>query len=438
MRPKARVEAPATGVADSAGALVAAAWNSGWLFADRLLRLAVGLVLGVLIARQLGPHDFGSLSYATAFVSLFTALAALGLDPVVVRELATTPDSRHSVLGTALILKLVGALLAYAGVLIAIAHMPKIDPATGILVAIVGSGLVLHVLDALDLWFQAQSRSRSTVIARGIAFVVASALKVSFLLSDAGLLAFAWASVCELALGALALVVAYRVAGERLHALRPTCILARRLLHESWPLAISGLLVLVTMQADRILLGHLASVREVGVYGVAGQFSMVWYMVPMIVGTSIAPALARARLSDAAVYAAILRRVYTLMTVVSVAVACMVSLLATPLIDLLFGHAYAGAAPVLALHVWGAVFVFHVSIRTRALVVEHRQRLVTAMAAMTCLVSIALNLVLIPRFGALGAAYASVIAWSCCAVVFPLGWSDTRKSVVMFLTPFKR
>ena len=61
--------------------------NTSWLFAEKILRMVVGLLVGVWVARYLGPEQFGLLSYALSFVGLFSIVATFGLDEIVVREL---------------------------------------------------------------------------------------------------------------------------------------------------------------------------------------------------------------------------------------------------------------------------------------------------------------------------------------------------------------
>ena len=61
--------------------------NTSWLFGEKILRIVVGLFVGIWVARYLGPEQFGLFSYAQSFVGLFTAIATLGLDGIVVREL---------------------------------------------------------------------------------------------------------------------------------------------------------------------------------------------------------------------------------------------------------------------------------------------------------------------------------------------------------------
>src|SRR5712691_5665226 len=87
--------------------------NSSWLFADKIIRMVVGLFVGVWVARYLGPEQFGQLNFAIAFVSLFGAIATLGLDAIAVRELVRHPEQKEEILGSAFALKLVGGCVAF-------------------------------------------------------------------------------------------------------------------------------------------------------------------------------------------------------------------------------------------------------------------------------------------------------------------------------------
>ena len=83
--------------------------NTSYMFAEQILRIFTGLFVGVYVARYLGPEQFGIYSYATAFVALFGAIARLGLDSIMVRELINYPQERNVYLGTGFWLKLVGS-----------------------------------------------------------------------------------------------------------------------------------------------------------------------------------------------------------------------------------------------------------------------------------------------------------------------------------------
>ena len=85
--------------------------NTSWLFAEKIIRLVIGLFVGVWVARYLGPAKYGLLNYVQAFVGLFSAFATLGLDGIVVRELVKDENKKDLLLGTAFWLKVVGAFV---------------------------------------------------------------------------------------------------------------------------------------------------------------------------------------------------------------------------------------------------------------------------------------------------------------------------------------
>ena len=68
--------------------------NTGWLFFERIIGMAVTFFVGVYVARYLGPANFGLLSYAGSFVGLFMGISALGLNNIVVRELVKNEKKR--------------------------------------------------------------------------------------------------------------------------------------------------------------------------------------------------------------------------------------------------------------------------------------------------------------------------------------------------------
>jgi PST family polysaccharide transporter len=86
--------------------------NVSWLMVDRVVRMGMGLFVGVWTARFLGPAQFGSLNFTVAYIALFGSAATLGLEGIVVREVLHHPEDRHEILGTTLALRGTAGLLA--------------------------------------------------------------------------------------------------------------------------------------------------------------------------------------------------------------------------------------------------------------------------------------------------------------------------------------
>ena len=184
--------------------------NFGWLVGDKVLRLLVALVVSAWIARYLGPERYGVLAYAFTFVAMFQAISLLGLDNLVVRDLAAGPAQAHRYLGTAFRLRLIGALVAY-GLMMTVALVFQHDnKLITVVIALVGLSIFFQISDVIDLWFQSQVQSRRTVLAKAVSYLITAAIKIIMVTSGAGLIAFASASALETALSAIALYFSYQ------------------------------------------------------------------------------------------------------------------------------------------------------------------------------------------------------------------------------------
>ncbi len=411
--------------------------NTGWLLVDKVLRMGLGLLVSVWLARYLGPGQFGLLNYASAFVAMFSALATLGLEGIVVRDVVKQPERAEEILGTAFCLRVLGAFLTILVTMGGIYLLRPREPLTHWLVAITAAGAVFQAFDIIDFWFQASIRSKYPVYARNAAYLLIALVKIALIIFKAPLmrlLGLAWRDGHggRRASGSLpdGWTADQRVAGS--HAL------AKRLLADSWPLIFSSTFVLITMLVDKIMLGELAGDVEVGLFSAASRLSEIWYFVPLMVGSSVMPVLIRERETSEHAYREQLQKVYNFMSLVSLGLALPITFLANPIIGFLYGPNYATAGHMLAVHIWSSVFVFHVSIRTRSLTIEGKQRFIAVMSFFTMLFNITFNLVLIPRYGGVGASYASLASWVLCVLLVPLLSRESAESVGMFLRSLYR
>ena len=271
--------------------LQAALSNTGWLLADKILRMSVGLFVWVWIARSLGPEQFGLWNFVTAFTALFCAFATLGLDGIVVRELVKNPERQNDLLGSAFVLKFIGGVISLLIALLAISLVRSGETLTLWLVGLSAAGFIFQSVNVIDFYFQAKVQSRYTVYAASGAFVLMTLVKIFLLLTSAPLIAFAWAGLGEIALTAIFLLVAYRFNHHNMREWRYDGRVARELLRASWPLILSGLAIMIYMRIDQIMIGQMLGDKEVGLYSAAVRISEVWYFIPMAIVSSVFPAI---------------------------------------------------------------------------------------------------------------------------------------------------
>jgi PST family polysaccharide transporter len=400
--------------------------NTGWLFADRILRMSVGLVVSVWIARFLGPDRYGLFNYALAFVALFSILATLGLDRAVVRELVHSPERKDEILGTTFILKFVGGGLTLAVSVLAVLLLRPANSIVHRLVAIIAAGTVFQAFDAIDFWFQARVESRFVVYAKSCAFLLVSALKIVLIVRNAPLIAFAWAASIEVLLGAFGLVLAYQLRGQRVSAWGMTLKRIKQTMKDGWPLALSGVAVMVYMKIDQVMLGQMLGNRAVGVYSAAIRISEAWYFIPMSIVASVTPSFIAAKKISETLYYDRLAQLFRLMSVIALGIAVPMTFASGYVARMLYGNQYNGVGPILAIHIWAALFVFLGVAQGPWDINEGLTKLALLRTLIGAAANVFLNVLLIPKYGPIGAAIATTASYALSAVVLNAFNRNTR------------
>lgn len=385
--------------------------NTGWLFADNILRMGVGLLVGVWVARYLGPEQYGLLNYALAFMALFSPVASLGLDGIVIRNIVRDPSSKNETLGTAFMLKLIGGFVTFLLTMGTIFLFRPGDGLTHWLVGILSVSMVFQAFDIIDFWYQSQVQSKYTVLAKNTAFLISSLIKIVLIISKAPLIAFAWMGLFEVASGSAGLVLAYKSKGGHLRAWRGSLEKAKGLLKDSWPLIFSNVVIMVYMRIDQVMLGEMTGNAEVGIYSAAVRIAEVWYFIPTTVVSSVFPSIVEAKAISEELFYERLQKLYNMMALMAYLVALPVTLLSGWLIETLFGQAFAKAGPMLALFIWAGLFTNLGVARSSFLTTMNWTKVHFMTVFIGCLINVTLNYMLIPRYGGMGAVIASCVAY---------------------------
>ncbi|MDI4650329.1 flippase [Cohnella hashimotonis] len=414
--------------------------NISWLVFDRFFRMGVGVFVSIWVARYLGPSDFGLLNFAQAFVALFAAFSALGLDGIVVRNLAHHAEKKREILGTTFLLKLVGGVLLTVVSLVTILVIRGDDHQSVLLVMVVSLGSIFQSMDAIDFWFQANIKSKFTVYARSASFIMISILKVGLILTGADLMAFAIAGVLEIGLGSIFMMFIYQKKEFDLFKWKARFSLARNLLRDSWPLIFSNIVVVIYMKIDQIMLGQLKNSENVGIYSAAVRLSEVWYFIPTAIVSSLAPIIASSKRDGNRIkYDTLNQQLFNVVAILSIGIAIPMTFLSDTIVNLLYGNEYAVAGKVLNIHIWSAIFVFLGVARNPYILNEGLMKFSFATNGIGALTNIILNLFLIPKYGMIGAAYATLISQAFASYLTNALYSKTRplfiyQTKALFLT----
>jgi len=410
--------------------------SSFWMVIEKLTKLIVGVFVSGLIARHLAPEGFGQLNYALALLSVAITFSSLGLNRIAVRyfvEKVSSPTTRIAGARAVICMRFIASIATFL-LLLFIAFSYLDDDI--LFYFIVFLSLIFTPFDVVDLYQQALSDVKTISILRFIAMLLSAVLKIYLVISDQSLVFFALAVLVEYVLIAFLLAIFFKIQHKNSLLKFESSFLyqAKDFLAESWPEILAGLGAMMFMRLDQIMIHAILGAESVGVYSAAVRLSEAWYFLPTALVAASFPFIIKGKSHSHACYIARLRLLLTVLLLISVAAALLVSVLSTWVIDIIYGEQYADSAIILLIHCWSGVFVCMGIGSGSALAAEKKLRWNLYRNAFGLLVNVLLNFVLIDYFGVQGAAVATLISLFCAFWLFDLFFPTLR---YMFLLKLK-
>lgn len=378
------------------------------------------------MTRYLGPERFGLLSYSISFVGLFSAIATLGLDGIVVRNLVQDIDNRDKLLGTVFILKILGGVIFFMTVFFAV-RFTSSDTDTKRLILIIAGGIIFDSFNTLEFYFLSQVKARLSSISGIISFLFSSILKIILILIHAPLIYFAIVISFAAGLKAFFLVFLYIKQKLSIKNWYFSFSYGNKLLLESWPMIFSSLMILIYMKIDQVMLKEMLGSISVGHYAVAVTLSEAWYFIPIAISQSLFPEIIKAKNNNEKFYYTLLQKLFDFVVLISFAVSILMFFLSDRLILLLYGDAFSPAATVLSIHIWAGIFVSLNNVTWKWHLIENNQKLALARLFIGSSLNIILNIILIPYLNINGAAIATLISYSFASFWGHLIFKETRQ-----------
>jgi O-antigen/teichoic acid export membrane protein len=392
------------------------------------------MIVAISVANYLHRTNNGILNGGTVYIYFFSAIATLGLDQFIVKELHQFPENRDQILGTSFWMKIFSGFCCIP--LIWLAY--EIYPAKGTpyhYVLIFSTIGIIQAFNVIDSYFQSQVQSKYIMQVQIIGNVASAIIKLLLIYLRMPLVWFVYAYTIDFLLLAIGYYFTYQRKQRSILNWTFNFKLSKKLLHYSWPLMISGVMVALYMKIDQIMLQNMYGLKEAGAYATVAQLSEAWNFIPAVIVTSLFPAILNAKRDDIARYKKRIQHLYDLMVYLSVPTALVITF-AAPLIYKLYKPEYAYAAPTLAVHIWSGVFVFLGAASSQYLIAENFNKLTFIRTGFGAIVNIVLNLILIPHMGMMGAAIATLVAYASATffIIFIPKVSD--QGVMMFKSLF--
>ena len=405
--------------------------NAGWLIGGKVAQMLLSLVVGLLTARYLGPANYGLISYASAYTAFFATFSVLGINSILVKELIDSPEREGEIIGTSIGLRAVSSFLSALAIISISFVIDRHEPTTLWVVGLSSLGLIFHIFEVINFWFQAKLQSKVTAIVSLIAYALTSVYKILLLILGKNVKWFAFAaSVDYICIGILLMVAYWKYGGKRF-SFSISC--GKRMLSKSWHFILPGLMVAVYGQTDKIMLKQMMTETDVGYYATAVSLCNIWCFVLSAIIDSIYPSIMEANNTDDRLFVKRNKQLYAIVFYISVFVSLCFTVFAELAVFLLYGKVYLPAAMPLRIITWYTAFSYLGVARNAWIICKEKQKYLLPVYIAAACSNVLLNLILIPLWGVSGAALASLMAQIITIMAVPFFIKGLRENSKMMI-----
>jgi O-antigen/teichoic acid export membrane protein len=404
------------------------ATNATFAFALNLSLRAAGTLTFIALGRLDQPASAGTFSLALGYLAILNTLF-LGLDDVLVRECARTPQRTTELAATYGILRLTASIVAWGALILLLRALGLYSVSDWTLLVIITSSILLDTFSSIgqSIMFAFNSFGWPVVSTAAMSLArVGGALLALF--GGSGLFAVAWAWPIGSLVGILVLVMPLSHLLQQFGGWRALHLdrgLTRRLFRTLRGFSAVSILAGLEYQLDVVLLSILLSRTDVAWYSAAVTIMLIVLLISQAYRMALYPALVAALNESTAAAARLLKKSTLLMVSIALPAAAVISLTASFIVHLLYGSAFVPTIAILQVLIWNVVFFFVNVPLVRFMLATDGQAVVWKTLLISLTVNMLANMILIPQVGVVGAAYARLCSSGLFCVL--MGWQVMRR-----------
>lgn len=394
--------------------------NLFWAMTGKIVNMAGALLVGILVARYLGPSQYGLMNYVISYVTLFTIISNFGLDNIEIRELSRTPERKEYILGTCFRIRMFFATFALILVILSLILF-NANTFTSCMILLYSVTLYTGSFNIIRNYFTSIVKNEYVVKSEITRTVIGACIKVVLLWIKAPLDYFIVATAFDTILVASGYCFSYKKTVGKVSEWKYDKTIVPYYIRESFPLVLSGAAVIVYQRIDQVMIGNMINNASVGYFATAGKFLDLVLFLPMVLTQTITPLLVKAKEKDKEEYERKKQQFVSIVVWISILLSVAVSLSAYWLIYFTYGEKYLMAVPILQIMAFKTVGMALSSSSGQIIIMEHIQKWAFIRNLLGCLICIGLNFLLIPQYGVIGSAWVTIITVAftgCLANIF--------------------
>ena len=381
-----------------------------WLVAARVYSMAIGMITSIMLVRYLGPDRNGFYNYIGAYVALFSGFSIMGLDNILIKEIAMNVRSNNDILSSNIIVRLLGSAFAFFLALVCL----KIIGRDNILIYVCVYSILIfasNTFSGITSWYYAHNNARFLSLSQVFSHTIRVALTQLCIWFNQGIMVFLILNVFEAWLTTIIQWIAFF--REKNHfSFQPSFDTCIHFIRQGFPIILGSIATTINFKIDQLMIGNILGDHELGIYSVAVRLAELWYFIPVTISTVLLPRLTVLKASkDEMSYKKTLQKYFSWLVLLAYGTGIVTVIFASPMIRLLFGKDYIASVPIVSIYIWAGIFINLSVIRGSWYVIEEQTSYSLYCNVIGAIVNVLLNMILIPAFGGIGAAYATFVSY---------------------------
>ncbi|MEK7162798.1 MAG: flippase [Patescibacteria group bacterium] len=384
--------------------------NIFWLTISQIASRLIRATIIIYAARILGAAEYGIFSYVLGFAGFFTIFADLGVSPLMTREIAGHPEKRSIFFASAFWIKTFLLTITSSLIIFLAPKFSNIEEAIVLLPFVALLVFFDNLRDFIFAYFRGiekMEKEAFLVVIMNVTIALTGFVILNFY-QTAGALLFSYiTSVAVLS------IISFYFIKNLIKGLFKNFDkkIAVQFFHDCWPLAFTGLFGVFMLNIDIIMLGWWRTPEEIGYYSAGQRIVQILYTLPAILASAIFPVMTRYIKQNESIKARLLNE-KSISALYFAAIPLLIGgvILSSPIIEFIFGKEYSPATTSFQILITTLIIQFPSAILSNLIMAHNQQKRLIKYVIIGSASNVIFNILLIPPFGIIGSAIATLIS----------------------------
>ncbi len=384
--------------------------NSVVIILGDIVDSLINFIAAVLLARYFGQSLFGTLSFLATFFFFLGAVDNQWIRPILIREITRDKINAGRIIGNGLIIK---TLISLSAIILFWITLGLISVSNEIIILAIFTSLGLFLsslVSSYETIFQASLKVKRFIGLSIFSKLLNIALVCLVVYFKQSLFNF---YVLSLIPGIILLILVRNYSRKIIIPdFKIDIILWRKIFRLSWPLGLTAAFIFIYHRLDQVFLLHIKGAAELGSYSVAVKLAEILNIIPIALSVSILPLMSVYFKTSTTNLIKTYQLSFKYLLFFIIPIAVWASCFSGNIISSLYGKQFLSSGPALAILIWAEIFVYVGLVNNAILVATDKQILDPLFTGTSAAINIVLNMILIPRYGLIGAAISSLLSYS--------------------------